>query len=166
MPFEKQATSLTFGYQQSTYAIAALNESLPKYTTRNYTLAPFEPSNLTNNDLEGRGTYTGPTTMYQMDLTCENVSRKGNTNREAISFYNSSTGCRTTTGLEGNETMGYGTDKSEVLNIKEYIGRYVGYHNGGSADWYLSPHCPETANTTFYAAFEKTKVSVAPSTWK
>jgi hypothetical protein len=68
MPFEKQATSLTFRYMQSTYGIAALNETLPPYMTRNYTLAPFEPSVSTHDDITGQGTYTAPTTMHRTKL--------------------------------------------------------------------------------------------------
>jgi hypothetical protein len=157
MPFEEQATSLTFRYQQSTYGIAALNESLPRYTTRNYTLAPFEPLNQTGDSFEGRGTYNGPTTMYQLDLTCEDASRKAVNNPDTRIFYNSSTGCHSLEGLTGNTTMNY-DENSDELFFKEFVGRYVGYHNGGSADWYLSTSCPTTANTTFYAGFGRTKV--------
>ncbi|KAH4160234.1 hypothetical protein HBI80_083250 [Parastagonospora nodorum] len=156
MPFEEQATSLTFRYQQSTYGIAALNESLPRYTTRNYTLAPFEPLNQTGDSFEGRGTYNGPTTMYQLDLTCEDASRKAVNNPDTRIFYNSSTGCHSMEGLTGNTTMNY-DENSDELFFKEFVGRYVGYHNGGSADWYLSTSCPTTANTTFYAGFGRTK---------
>jgi hypothetical protein len=35
---------------------------------------------------------------------------------------------------------------------------YVGYHSGGFADYYLSDSCPESANSTFYAAFAKSKL--------
>jgi hypothetical protein len=159
MPFEKQATSLTYRYLQSTYGIAALNETLPAYMTREYMLAPFQPSNSTPGSIDGPGNHTAPTTMYQMTLTCEDVSRRGKVlNRSEILIYNSSNGCNCTTGLDGNLTAGQFSDQTRILDVKEYNGRYVGFHNGGMADWYLSPDCPSTANTTFFAAFEKSKV--------
>jgi hypothetical protein len=163
MPFDKQATSLTLRWAQSTYGIAALNETLPRYMTRNYTLAPFEPSNTSSKSFEGQGNYTAPTTMYTLDLSCEDVSRKSdpkfNTSSQ-IMFFNSTTGCNATIGLDGNLTMSQGAERSSVLAVKEYTGRYVGYHNGGSADYYLSSYCPKTANSTFYAAIQKNKVSL------
>jgi hypothetical protein len=158
MPFEKQATSLTFRYMQSTYGIAALNETLPPYMTRNYTLAPFEPSVSTHDDITGQGTYTAPTTMYQLDLTCEDASHKADNSREI--FFASSSGCNASVslGLNGNETIADNAFQSDVLSVKKYIGKYVGYHNGGFADYYLSTYCPATANNTFLAAFTKSKV--------
>jgi hypothetical protein len=163
MPFDKQATSLTLRWAQSTYGIAALNETLPRYMTRNYTLAPFEPSSTTGESFEGQGNYTAPTIMYTLDLSCEDVSHKSDPNfntSSQIMFYNSTTGCHVSTGLDGNLTMSQGAERSSVLAVKEYTGRYVGYHNGGSADYYLSPDCPKTANSTFYAAIQKNKVGL------
>jgi hypothetical protein len=159
MPFEKQATSLTMRFMQSTYGIAQLNETLPPYMTRNFTLAPFEPVNSTNDNLEGYGTYTGPTTLYQINLTCEDASHKANkTENSQLIAYKSSTGCKAINGLTGNLTRGDGGPAGALLTVRDYIGRYIGYHNGGYADYYLSPYCPKTANTTFYAAIEKSKV--------
>ena len=44
VPIAQQASSLTFRYSQSTYGIVSLNETLPPYMARNYTLAPFRPT--------------------------------------------------------------------------------------------------------------------------
>jgi hypothetical protein len=159
MPYDKQATSLTFRYMQSTYGIASLNETLPAYMTHNYTLAPFEPFDSLSSGLDGQGNYTAPTTMYQLDLKCEDASRRGQKlNSSEILIYKSSNGCNCTTGLDGNVTVGDSAYQSKLLAVREYTGRYVGYHNGGWADWYLSSDCPKAANTTFFAAFEKSKV--------
>jgi hypothetical protein len=155
MPFDIQAKTLSFRYSQSTYGIATLNETLPPYMTHNYTLAPFEPLNSTDSGLEGHGTYTAPTTMYKLDLVCEDVSHKSDNSR--MIFYTSSTGCNITSGLDGNTTISP-KDASKTIANKGYSTRYIGYHNGGYADWYLSPYCPKSANTTFYAAIAKTKV--------
>jgi hypothetical protein len=156
MPFDTQANSLSFRYSQSTYGIATLNETLPPYMTHNYTLAPFEPLDSTDSGLEGHGTYTALTTMYTLDLVCEDVSHKSDNSR--MIFYTSSTGCNTTSGLNGNTTISP-KDESKTEANKGYSTRYIGYHNGGYADWYLSPDCPKSANTTFYAAIAKTKVA-------
>jgi hypothetical protein len=160
MPFDKQATSLSFRYMISTYGITALNETLPRYMTHNYTLAPFEPSDSTAGSLQGQGNYTAPTTMYTLDLSCEDVSHRANprANITETIMYNSSTGCKAPNGLDGNLTVSRGVESMKADAIKRYTARYIGYHFGELADFYLSPYCPETANTTFYAAIARNKV--------
>jgi hypothetical protein len=162
MPFEKQATSLSFRYAQSTYGIAALNETLPPYMTRSYILAPFKPSDTTRNIFDSRGNYTAPTTMYRLDLTCEEASKE--VDKFGTISYSSSNGCSTVQGLDGNSTLGYSQTHipSTIYAVREYVGSYIGYHRGAYASKYLiGPLCPETANTTFYAAFGKSKVRLA-----
>ncbi|KAH7079533.1 hypothetical protein FB567DRAFT_124050 [Paraphoma chrysanthemicola] len=155
MPFDQQATSLTFRYAQSTYGIVSLNETLPQYMARNYTLTPFEPSGPHAN-ISGKGTYSAQTTMYTLDLECEDASHKADNSTSIV--YSSNNGCNFTLGLTGNLTVGDSSAKSEILAIRQYTGMYVGYHSGGFADYYLSDSCPESGNTTFYAAFAKSKL--------
>jgi hypothetical protein len=160
MPFEKQATSLSYGYMQSVYGIAVLNETLPQYMTRKYTLAPFEPSNSTINDFVGRGNYTARTTMYNLDLSCEDVSRISQPTLKLPRwiYYNSTSGCSYTRGLNGNETLGEGSEFGPLNAVKRYMGAYAGFYPGGGESWSLEGYCPETANSTFYAAIAKSKV--------
>jgi hypothetical protein len=155
MGIQEQANNLSLKYAQSTYGIVALNESLPPFMTRNYTLAPFTPQH-GKNDNTTQGTYTAPTTMYTLDLECENVSHRADGTKHMV--YQSKNGCNATLGLTGNLTIGDGSSSSEVLAIKKYTGQYIGYHNWGEADYYLSSDCPKSENRTFFASFAKSKV--------
>jgi hypothetical protein len=95
--------------------------------------------------------------MYSLDLTCDDASHRAD-NSSTI-YYTSSGGCNFTVGLTGNETLGdMPGEKSPVLTTKQYTGMYVGYYSGGLADYYLESYCPKTENSTFYAAFAKSKV--------
>ncbi|KAF1918845.1 hypothetical protein BDU57DRAFT_511601 [Ampelomyces quisqualis] len=154
IPYEKQAKELDVRYAQSVYGIVAANETLPPYMTRNYTLVPFKPR-ADDGSASERGTYTAPTIMYTLDLECEDVSHKSDNSTSIV--YKSKGGCNVDLGLDGNLTMGHKASKSEWSSIKQYTGMYIGYHNGGLADYYLSPLCPKSENTTFYAAFAKSK---------
>jgi hypothetical protein len=163
MPFDQQATSLSLRYMQSVYGISVLNETLPQYMTRRYMLAPFEPSKSTTDDFEGRGNYTAPTTMYNMNLSCEDVSRISEPTLELPRwiYYNSSTGCNYFRGLDGNDTLGEMKEYGPIQDVKEYMGRYAGFYVGGTDSWSLEPFCPKTANSTFYAAIAKSKVDLS-----
>jgi hypothetical protein len=156
MPAEDQATSLTFGYAQSTYGIVALNETMPAFMARNYTLAPFQLKDA-QLDVTSKGTFIAPTTMYTLDLVCENVSHRAD--GTVSTEYLSKDGCNSTLGLTGNLTFGEEVDRyTPVMAIKGYTGQYIGYHNFGAADYYLSPYCPESENGTFFASFAQSKV--------
>jgi hypothetical protein len=158
MPFEEQATSLTLRYTQSTYGIVSLNETLPPFMSRNYTLAPFGPVHADDSGPE-QGIYTAPTTMYTLDLECQDVSHKADASDPV---YTSQGGHNFTLGPDGNLTVG---DRpyidAEVYAVKQYTGMYVGFHNGGFADYYLSSAFPKTENTTFFAAIAKSKVGLS-----
>lgn len=155
MGIEEQGNRLSMKYAQSTYGIVALNETLPPYMARNYTLAPFMPQDA-QNDKATQGTYTAPTTMYTLDLECEDVSHKADGTQHMV--YRSKNGCNATLGLTGNLTIGDDSDLSEVLAIKKYTGQYIGYHNFNDADYYLSSDCPKSENRTFFASFAESKV--------
>jgi hypothetical protein len=159
MPFDQQATSLSFRYAQSTYGIVSLNETLPPYMARNYTLAPFQPRD-SQTGVSEQGTYTAPTTMYTLDLYCEDASHRANGSTRFN--YVSTGGCSVNVGLNGNLTRGEGKELNEGIAVKQYTGMYMGYHNAGNADFYLSPLCPKSENTTFFAAFTKNKVVLSP----
>lgn len=63
-------------YAQSTYGILKLNESLPPYMARDYTIGPFVPVDdpQSNDD----GVWTANTTMYGMNLNCSPVQPYSN----------------------------------------------------------------------------------------
>ncbi|KAF1928282.1 uncharacterized protein M421DRAFT_5341 [Didymella exigua CBS 183.55] len=161
MPAEDQLTKLTIRYAQSTYGIATLNETLPPYMARNFTLAPFKPS-VHDVDLAGsQGTWTGETTMYSLDMYCAPSFAIRDTNGKSKSVtYKSSGGCNVTMGLTGNITQGSNpnTIYSPLLTAKQYTGMHIGYWGyTGFADFYLEGDCPTERNGTFYAAFTKNK---------
>jgi hypothetical protein len=127
IPFADQASNLTLRYAHSTYGIVALNETLPPFMTRNYTLRPFKTSTPVNHEsVYKTGTYTAPTTMYYSDLYCENVSHKGDDLN--ISSYTSKRGCVTVRGLDGNQTMNENPDSEGAKHpVKRYTGKYAWY---------------------------------------
>lgn len=125
IPIEQQATTLNLGYMQSTYGIVSLNETLPQYMDRNYTLAPFRPSTNLHTIGEASGIWTAPTTKYSLDLYCEDVSHKAD-NSTTIA-YTSNSGCNFTIGLTGNVTKGNVPGyEGEAYANKDYVGMFVG----------------------------------------
>lgn len=171
---------MTYKYAQSAYGIITLNETLPPYMARNYTLAPFKPIAQTKPSNGQQGTWIGITTMYFLELSCEDASHKADNSKFIV--YKSSGGCNLTTGLSGNatigDTTGFTVDEGGAVALKEYMGLYIGYvmkfpdvifyadnlplysyHNGDFADYSLDASCPKTENTTFYAAFARNKAS-------
>lgn len=154
MPAEQQVAGLSMRYAQSTYGIATLNETLPPYMARNFTLAPFEPSGPDFDTDGSQGTWSGETIIYSLDLYCSPSSATQDPFGRVL--YTSSGGCNVTLGLTGNVTEGHGN--SPLLRIKQYMGMHIGYWNyNGYADYYLEGDCPPERNATFYAAFTRTK---------
>jgi hypothetical protein len=126
MPIQQQATTLTFQYAQSTKGIVSLNETLPEFMDRSYTLAPFRPSIELDMSSQGKGVWTAPTTKYSLDLSCEDVSHKSDNSTRI--FYTSG-GCNFTQGLDGNLTKGSSPGNEgdgDALAIKDYTGFFVG----------------------------------------
>jgi hypothetical protein len=164
VPVEEQARTLTLRYAQSTYGIATLNETLPPFMARNYTLRPFAPSSSDDGAGEnglGQSTWTVSTTMYFLDLYCENVSHKAD-NSDRVNFVSNS-GCNFTLGLDGNLTMGENPNsgmEGDTMAIKQFMGMYVGLKDpDGFASYSLDTHCPTNQSSIFYAAFQENKVS-------
>ncbi|KAF2179852.1 hypothetical protein K469DRAFT_730476 [Zopfia rhizophila CBS 207.26] len=156
LPASQQESSLTLRYAQSVYGIIWLNETLPAYMSRNYTLAPFKAL---GNDADTRssGTWTATTQLYSLDLQCEEATQ---TTTDTFPIYNSSNGCSWSLGLNGNATIGDNESSlnSSFLVTKAFSGTYVGYWNDiGFADYSLGGSCPAEANHIFYAAFTRNK---------
>lgn len=155
-----QASALTLGYAQSVYGILELNETLPGFTTRNYTLKPFTIAGHSGNS---NGTWTANTTMYSLDLRCEEGQPA---RRNSVFFvqpipktgFNSSTGCFVET-----EILNWNTRRLH----SRYSASFLGYYPistqgnfwgkqrlGGSLEF----HCEtEVANRTFFAEFTQNR---------
>lgn len=173
MPVDQQSRNL-FQFPQSTYGIAALNETLPAYMARNYTLAPFVPQ-YSKNEYSSNGIYTAPTTMYSLELQCEEAKNRTHTlptydysgRATLLKGYINSTyvsdadGCSSSAPSNGNLTMGATAAGGNAIGsyIKQYTAHYIGYHYGNNADYYLSTK-EKCRNTTFFAAFAKSKVCI------
>ncbi|KAH6639043.1 hypothetical protein C7974DRAFT_125364 [Boeremia exigua] len=161
LPAQDQQANLNIRYAQSTYGIATLNETLPPYMARNYTLAPFRPTAHDVNVAGSQGTWFGETIMYSLDLYCAPGSAiLDSFGKSQRMRYVSSGGCNVTLGLTGNVTEGANPrkDDSTIFRIKQYMAMYIGYWNfSGFADYYLQGDCPKERNATFYAAFTRTK---------
>ncbi len=132
LSLSQQETQLDATYAQSVFNIAWLNETLPRFMSRDYMLAPFEVQTGTA-ALETSELWTGRTMLYSVNVTCEAAIRT------ETPSYVSSNGCDyfiPITLTDGKET--------------EFATLYVGYHNeAGFAHYYLSTDCPVEANHTF-----------------
>lgn len=62
-----QEERLSLGYTQSAYGILKLNETLPAFTARNFTLRPFAASNRLPTPAD---TWTSDSVLYSMKLEC------------------------------------------------------------------------------------------------
>lgn len=173
MPSKTQPWDLSLRFAQSTYGIRSLNETLPPYMALNYTLAPFKPQGDHRDDrskLLSHGTHTASTTMYSVDLDCENGIPISDGSELPGRKFNTTFGCSWAAALDGNLTMGENKGYGTARAVKEYTGQYIGYHHGELADYYMGPIAPksegpgpgECPNNTFFASFAKSKVGEIP----
>ncbi|KAF2815848.1 uncharacterized protein BDZ99DRAFT_471166 [Mytilinidion resinicola] len=151
LSLDQQTENVTGHYMQSVFGITWLNETLPPYMARNYTLAPFKTQ---SQPIQGFSeTWTSMTTLYSVDVSCEQAKRQ---NETGIEYFTSSNGCRfpTVGGISGNNTIG----GKKGMENKEFSVMYVGFwDDDGFADYFLSDFCPIETNHTFYAAFTRNK---------
>ncbi|KAF1954142.1 hypothetical protein CC80DRAFT_128575 [Byssothecium circinans] len=152
MPADRQEKDLSMRFAQSTYGIATLNETLPPYMTRNYTLAPFLPSTPDANASSEAGEWTAPTTMYSLNLYCEPAIALP----DFSSAWNSSWGCFLSAGLWGNNTIAGDESTSASGVIKRFTGLFAGHAMKNVASYYIY-YCPPERTHTFYAAFTENK---------
>ncbi|KAL1593815.1 hypothetical protein SLS60_010547, partial [Paraconiothyrium brasiliense] len=156
MPLEQQADSMSLKYMQSAYGIVSLNETLPQFMTRNYTLAPFRPTALDKQDAESLKTryWTVPTTLYSLDLYCEPAIPFNN---QGIMGWNNSD-CAVIGLQMGNHTIGDKLVTGVDPLYQAFSAQYVGFWNKwGFADFYLSQTCSAAKNHTFFAAVSRNK---------
>jgi hypothetical protein len=167
MHSSKQHSTLSLSYTQSVYGILNFNDTLPAFMTREYTLAPFTVPKLSS---EFSGTWTANTTMYGLDLQCEEGQVEG-PNITEQSRYNVLSGCSVHLPGFGNETVGLSTLgflRNPDVEIKELSGVYAGYQ--GRDIYYgtdvqpgrsLDHECATSENVTFFAALVRNKASKA-----
>jgi hypothetical protein len=160
---QKDATGI--GFAQTAYGILNLNDTLQPFTTRDYALAPFHAPGLAE---ERNSTWTVNTTLYSMDLQCEEPRRYRGTKGPA--GYNSSAGCTVETGTFGTEIVGTSSnntpaDLASVLGVKPFSSFFSIYHGDSYhsdqqptlTNSVLEDSCPKTGNRTFFAAFVRNR---------
>jgi hypothetical protein len=156
IPMKQQAESISLKYSQSAYGIVSLNETLPPFMARNYTLAPFRPSapNTHGAEIVETKFWIAPTTLYSLDLHCEPAIPFNN---YGIKGWNNS-GCAVTGLQMGNNTIGELRTGGDSPSYQGFSAQYVGFWNKwGFADFYLSQGCPTGNNHTFFAAISRNK---------
>jgi hypothetical protein len=101
---------LTFAY--SAYAIIFLNESIPPYMTKDYSLIPFEPEVLDAHNTSTYQTVTSRTTLYTLDLSCDDIPElPANVTSNNWSYWGENSRCNVTGDIAvmfptGNQVVG------------------------------------------------------------
>src|SRR5262249_45475730 len=115
------------------------------YMTREFILSPFGPQDVPG-QIEKDETWTGPTTLFSVDISCQGVEE---TETEYLL-----PGCR------------YFKPETQLVNDgKTYSTLYVGYNNAdGYADFYLSANCTSNASHTFLIRWAKNNWNVSTTT--
>jgi hypothetical protein len=111
VPPSIQESELSLRYANSAYGILQLNETLPAFMTRNYTLAPFA-AKASETSHEKPDSWTANTTMYSMDLECKQIDifiqagcEKG-CREFPVTYFNASAGCTVVLTDFVNNTIG------------------------------------------------------------
>ncbi|KAH7411656.1 hypothetical protein DE146DRAFT_248746 [Phaeosphaeria sp. MPI-PUGE-AT-0046c] len=120
-----QASQLTLSYTQSVYGILSLNESTPAFQTLSYTLAPFTAPGVTTNY---NGTWTVNTTLYSLDLRCEEARSQSQL------YNNSASDCAIKLDRFNNYTIGDDLETNygrlhPTMRVKKYSGFYSGWYD-------------------------------------
>ncbi|KAI5200694.1 hypothetical protein E4T39_05618 [Aureobasidium subglaciale] len=133
LSLHEQKSTLTGLYAQSVYNIAWLNESLPPFMDRDGMLKPFSLAKH-NDELQINETWTGVTTLYSVDVNCEQATFGSDS-------ILSSWGCQ-----YPNRFMNI---QPSSMKRDQYSTMYTGYWYEESMDSYLKGLCPKEANQTF-----------------
>jgi hypothetical protein len=138
-----QSSSISGQSATSVSNILWLNETLPSFMTKDFALAPFGPVKNSSRFIAGSfETWTGTTTLYGVNTTCEQPIQWVDSNN--FTNYNSSWGCQLL--APPPQTVGYGTD-----NSRPFLSLYVGYGNAdGSALYSIDEqNCALETNSFF-----------------
>ncbi|KAF2623217.1 hypothetical protein BU25DRAFT_414485 [Macroventuria anomochaeta] len=150
IPSSMQESGLGLRYAQSAYGILELNETLPSFMSRNYTLAPFKAktSHAPSGNLD---TWTTNTTVYSMDMQCQIVDTfvqvgcdKG-CREFPTTYFNTSAGC--TVGLPDFVNNTIGTPLRIRAGISDGKARYKTFSTV-YAGYYKDRSFPNNVNTT------------------
>jgi len=179
-----QEQALTFSYAQSVYGILELNETMPAFTTRNYTLRPFTTQGL----IPSAGdSWTARTIMYSMGLECEKAQKAGARNEtwseEALvqvegtnvirnmtwSFtseagFKNFAGCYVSSSQQNGAVVGDLTGPRASTRFKKFSASYMGYFSPlyaaslvGIESLRDQRWCRFRGNGTFFATFTQNK---------
>jgi hypothetical protein len=161
IPASEQESKLSTRFALSTYAIVMLNETLPPYTTRNYTLAPFKSLDAIS---ESEGLWTAPTTLYSLDMQCEEAALSKVAMFDGTIY--SGLGCSYGSAFSpfGNNTIGLPprsfarNESAGFRTVKEFSARYVGYSDyNGFSDYSLDGYCGGNSTHVFFASWVRNK---------
>lgn len=70
MTLEEQSSQLDSKFLTTAYGMSWLDQKLPKWTTPDYALLPFQPLD-DNTEFRSTETWSAPTTMYYTNVTCK-----------------------------------------------------------------------------------------------
>jgi len=180
-----QERAMILSYAQSVYGILELNETMPAFTTRNYTLRPFTTQDLIPSTGDS---WTARTIMYSMDLECEKAQKAGARNEtwleEALvqvrpgtnvlrnmtwSFkseagFNNSVDCYVSSPQQNGAVVGDLTGPRASTRFKKFSASYMGYFSPlyaaslvGIESLQDQRWCRFRGNGTFFATFTQNK---------
>jgi hypothetical protein len=180
-----QEQGLTLSYAQSVYGILELNETLPAFTTRNYTLRPFTASDPKPSVGDS---WTTRTILYSMSLGCEMARAAGARNHTWIeeeltlippnttvlmnhtysetsaAGFNNSAGCYVSWPQQNGAVIGDLINPTQPPRFRKFSASYMGYFTGTYATYMRGwksikeePFCGVRGKGTFFATFTQNK---------
>jgi len=180
-----QEQAVTLSYAQSVYGILELNETMPAFTARNYTLRPFTTQGLIPSTGDS---WTARTIMYSMNLECGKAQKAGVRNETSSeeglvqvgpgtnvlrnitwSFsseagFNNSVGCYVSSPQQNGAVVGDIIGRQQSIRFKKFSASYMGYFSPvhaassvGIESLQDQRWCRFRGNGTFFAAFTQNK---------
>ncbi|OAL49498.1 hypothetical protein IQ07DRAFT_568465 [Pyrenochaeta sp. DS3sAY3a] len=153
-------------YAHSVYGILKLNETMPGFMTDNYTLAPFDSK---SEIFSESSTLTTNTTLYSMDLRCEDLKAFNTIKKdeledyvELMTHFNDSAGCSVLIGKLNNDTIGESIDVNNVTfgsihymyrDFRFFFAGYQDTYGTGGTNVFGLPLNSTACNSTMLASF-------------
>lgn len=136
-----QATALDQSVINSGYAITWLQRAYPAFTTPDYALMPFEPSEPIDGNVAN---FTGITTKYWTDLKCWPATMKNRIKGLPGTFdFLNGRGCNASN-IEAHQ---------EIPTATPYKMYYIGYQDSAWGEYALSSTCSSSASNQFLATW-------------
>jgi hypothetical protein len=158
-PASSRTAAAIVSSAQSVYGILNLNETMPAFMTRNYSLAPFT---VPNEPATG-GTWITNTTLYGMDLNCTSVpstSFRISEYREDA-WYNITNDCKLWFTFHNSDVVGEkieedgeGSSRLNSIRFKTFTSFFSGKHTYNG--WPQSSNC--TMDSSFFAMLVRNKL--------